>query len=845
MVMVLLAAGLFVSRSVFGVSQLIQDGGFESPLGGSGPWQLSGTLSGISFANSPGGGVNGSSGFLSMGNNGGTTTQQVFQPVNIPTNALLLQVGYFWSLASTDSPNGALQFTSSINDTNGNQLVLLDSENSQFQVAIPYTQFGLVSISGVTNIAGQTVDLLFQAVLPVAGVGFHTSLNIDNVNLIAWTTADIPPNDNFANATDLNGASKITVVATNVVASKEPGEPNIAGGVGGHSVWWKWTAPANGVVTVNTKGSTFATLLEAFTGSALTNLSPVAGNNSGGTDSQIKFPVSTGTTYHIAIDGKGGATGLAQLNLAFALDTTPPKVTITSPAAGAKLTNSTVTVKGTASDNVAVAFVQYRLENADGTNDYQDANGSNAWNAMVTGLIPGLNTIRVRAFDTSSNVSAAAARTVNFIVPSPLTLITNGIGAISPNLNGQLLDVNANYKFVAKPGPGQVLSNWVDGDGNVLGTTPVVIVTMQSNLVLTANFVPNPFIPVIGVYQGLFFDTNGPEHQSSGFYNLALASSGAFSAKVIIAGKSYSYTGQFSAGGFASNNIVRKGLPSVSAQLQLDLLGGGISGVLNSPPPGEAVPGAMRSVVEFLPEVPWTAELNADRAMTNAAADAGRYTLVIPGADDDSNSVAQPGGDSYGALIVSATGGLNFSGALADNTAVSQKTLLLANGQWPFYVPLYTGKGSIFGWLTFSNQADSDITGTVDWFKPAQAVRFYPAGFTNSTQATGSIYQFTNTVPVLGFSNGVVWFANGNIPNDFTNQVSLGTNNVVSNLTTNNALTLKLTASTGLFKVTAVDPDTHKTVTGSGVVLQKQNFGDGFFPGTNQVGQLFWGPAGP
>jgi len=441
-------------------------------------------------------------------------------------------------------------------------------------------------------------------------------------------------------------------------------------------------------------------------------------------------------------------------------------------------------------------------------------------------LIPGLNTIRVRAYDTSSNVSATVARSVSFIVVSPLTIITNGGGTVSPNLNGQLLDVGSDYKFTAKPGPGQVLSNWEDSDG-VLGTTPTLTVTMQSNMVLTANFVPNPFIPVVGIYEGLFYDTNSPEHQSSGFYKLTLASSGSFTAKVIIAGKSYSYSGQFSAGGFASNNIVRSGLSPVSAQLQLDLPGGGISGVLSSADP-------------------WIAELNADRAMTNAAAagEAGRYTLMIPGADDDTNSAAQPGGDSYGTLIVSATGGIAFAGALADNTAVSQKALLLANGQWPFYVPLYSGKGSILGWLTFSNQVDSDITGTVEWFKPAQAVKFYPAGFTNITEATGSIYHFTSNVPVLNFTNGIVAFANGNIPNDFTNQVILHTNNVISNQGTN-TLTLKLTTSTGLFSVSAVDPDTHKTVTGKGVVLQKQNFGDGFFLGTNQTGHLFWGPASP
>ena len=51
----------------------------------------------------------------------------------------------------------------------------------------------------------------------------------------------------------------------------------------------------------------------------------------------------------------------------------------------------------------------------------------------------------------------------------------------------------------------------------------------------------------------------------------------------------------------------------------------------------------------------------------------------------------------------------------------------LSNG---VYYLAFPGNGSIFGWLTFSNGADSDITGMVDWFKLPQAGgKFYPGGF--------------------------------------------------------------------------------------------------------------------
>jgi hypothetical protein len=38
-------------------------------------------------------------------------------------------------------------------------------------------------------------------------------------------------------------------------------EPDHDGNPGGKSVWWTWVAPANGLVTVSTQGSTFDTVL--------------------------------------------------------------------------------------------------------------------------------------------------------------------------------------------------------------------------------------------------------------------------------------------------------------------------------------------------------------------------------------------------------------------------------------------------------------------------------------------------------------------------------------------------------------------------------------------------------
>src|SRR3974390_3530799 len=88
-------------------------------------------------------------------------------------------------------------------------------------------------------------------------------------------TAQPAPNDQFANRIVLTGSSVVTF-GSNTNASKEPGEPDQAGNTGGQSVWWSWTAPTNGDLTINTDGSSFDTILGVYTGSSVSALSVVA-----------------------------------------------------------------------------------------------------------------------------------------------------------------------------------------------------------------------------------------------------------------------------------------------------------------------------------------------------------------------------------------------------------------------------------------------------------------------------------------------------------------------------------------------------------------------------------------
>lgn len=114
-------------------------------------------------------------------------------------------------------------------------------------------------------------------------------------------------NDAFANRTLLNGSSRLTVQTDNTAATFEPDEPAHAGHPAAKSLWWSWTAPASGALNLTTEGSSFDTLLAVYTGSTLAGLQVAASNAA--SPSLVRFPVIVGTAYHIAVDGKDGASG--------------------------------------------------------------------------------------------------------------------------------------------------------------------------------------------------------------------------------------------------------------------------------------------------------------------------------------------------------------------------------------------------------------------------------------------------------------------------------------------------------------------------------------------------------
>jgi len=494
-------------------------------------------------------------------------------------------------------------------------------------------------------------------------------------------------------------------------------------------------------------------------------------------------------------------------------DLTRPSVAFETPAANTTHTNPVLTFTGTAGDNDAVARVDYRI----GSGAFATATGTEDWSAQVT-LQPGTNLLSVRSVDVSGNISLTNTRSVFCAVPSSLSLAIVGLGAVSGATNGQQFPIGRVCKLTAVPTAGFVFSNWT---GDVPGSSPTLSFLMQSNLQVTANFVTNPFTACKGTFNGLFYESNEVRIGSSGAFTFALTDKGTYSAALRIGSKKSKASGKLNLDGRATNIVTRSGTNSLTITWALSLDGSDqVTGVVS--------------------DGNWTAELAGDRAFftkTNPAPHAGKYTFLVLGSP---GSTLAPEGDSYGTASVDSNGVVKVKGYLADKTSLAVKVPAARSGQWPFYAPLYGGKGAVLGWAAFTNQSATDFEGTLSWIKPALATaKFYPDGFSSEAALIGSRYTapVPATNPLLALSNAVVLLSGGNLSQSYTNNVILGPSSKVTNASPHN-LKVSFALSSGLFSGSIVTTNESKAVSFKGAVLQKANYGAGFFLGTNLSGRV-------
>ena len=500
-------------------------------------------------------------------------------------------------------------------------------------------------------------------------------------------------------------------------------------------------------------------------------------------------------------------------------DSTRPKLQISSPAANVTFTNPAVMLTGTASDNVVVARVEYALDAA----PFLPANGTTLWEAPIT-LKPGTNVVQVRAQDLNGNHSLTNTRRLFYSTRTPLTLATNG-GVVRGATNGQRIEVGRNFQLTAVPRPGFVFSNWIVLSNLArayVSSQPALTYRMASNLAITANFVTNPYAPVAGKFNGLFYETNEVRHGSSGFFTLTATERGTYSARLLSGGWKLSASGQIDLIGRATNSVPRKNTNALNVTWNVALDG------------SDTLSGSVSNGS-------WLAMLNGDRAVftkTNPCTHAGKYTFLLPGLP---GAVLVPGGTSYGTVSIDSNGVATLKGYLSDKTGAAQKISLSKNGEWPLYIPLYSGKGSLLSWIAFTNRVTDDFNGLLNWSKPSLAtVKFYPLGFaTNQNVAVGARYAApVGTNKILRLTTGELTLNGGNLAANHANAFDLGLGGRVTNLEPS-ALTVTFTTASGLFKGSLTPTNAGaRAIAFSGAVLQKGTNAAGYFLGTNQSGTV-------
>lgn len=527
-------------------------------------------------------------------------------------------------------------------------------------------------------------------------------------------------------------------------------------------------------------------------------------------------PVNTNSAgkYFLAVTNVGGALTSSVVNLTVTIpppDTKAPFVSIAAPSANYRTTNSSILVTGTAQDDRGVEEVQYSLHVGE---QFLPAFGTNKWTALVD-FEPGTNWVFVRSRDTSANISATNRRSFFYTTLSRVNIATNhpGDGTVTGATNRQPLEVGRGYLLTATPKAGFVFSNWT---GAVSSNGPKLSFMMVSNLSIVANFVPNPFLKVKGAYNGLIWVRGCATNESTGFFTFTLTDRGTYTASVLLGGKKYPAAGTLDLEGFGTNRLSLTKTSSVQVVWSVELHG------------SNTISGTVSNGV-------WTAALLGDRAPNYVAPSnspwLGKYTWVLPGQAGSTNI---PAGDSFGTISIDRKGVATLAGTLAEGTKISQSVPVSTNGHVPFYVSLYSGKGSLVGWLT--NSPAEDFTGDVCWIRPAlTSLKIYTNGFNYLTNFIGSRYVATN--PILNVVTGQVVLSDGRLDSSWITGATLGANSKMTN-TGPGKLVFNFTLASGLFTGSYQPTNTVKALPFSGAVLQRLGRASGFFINSNQSGRV-------
>jgi hypothetical protein len=415
------------------------------------------------------------------------------------------------------------------------------------------------------------------------------------------------------------------------------------------------------------------------------------------------------------------------------------------------------------------------------------------------------------------NKTGSGTVTLTLAPPATTQLSAGKNVPVMPEVSPSELIVGQRYTATATPASGHIFAGW---SGSVNSSVATVTFIMTSNAVLNANFMVDPYPFASGTYNGLFNQADQVRLASAGAFNVYADANGNFSAWVQLAEGRYSFSGALNNSLNATNTVARPVGNPLTVELRIGQ--GAEAGQIT----GRVTDGV------------WSSPLSGGRAAGNTT-HTGDYTIVIPGNPNDSSL---PAGDSFATLRVATDGLATMSGTLADGTRFSQSAYVTADGDWPLFAPLYSGKGAAVSWLSFTNLTASDLNGNVVWIKQAGAsANSYPLGFTNGTKAVGANYTAPDaTGKAINLNGALVSFTGGSLPANFDNIVSVNAGSQIINLSANE-MAMSIQTALGTFSGQIREPGNGPLHTFAGVILQKQNTGFGTMMNVPLVSRVVFG----
>jgi hypothetical protein len=319
---------------------------------------------------------------------------------------------YSVSWSSTTVSNGSHTLTAVARDAAGNTTssttVVVTVQNSDTTVpAVSMT----APANGATVSGTVTLSATASDNVGVAGVQFR----LDGVNLGAEVTSS-PYSFSWNTTTVVNGSHSLTAVARDAAGNTATSAAVIVTVQNADTTLpsVSLTAPANGATVSGTV---------TISATASDNVGVVGvqflldGANLGAEDTSSPYSVSWNTAgvtpgAHTLTARARDAAGNTTTSAAVAVtvpDTSAPAVALTAPANGATVTG-TVTVSANASDNVAVAGVQFRLDGANLGAEDTSSPYSVTWN--TAGATPGSHMLTAVARDAAGNTTTSTTVTV-------------------------------------------------------------------------------------------------------------------------------------------------------------------------------------------------------------------------------------------------------------------------------------------------------------------------------------------------------------------------------------------------------------------------------------------------